>query len=75
MKRCTKTMKKINDEIIGAYMETIGTVWGIEMIYNAWSDEHKKLVNNRIVDIRNNLLDKVNNILERDDRPKKKGKK
>lgn len=72
MKRCTKTAKKIENEIVGAYMETIGTIWGMEMVYNTWSDEHKKMVNNRIVDIRNNLIDKVNSILERDDRPPKR---
>ena len=59
-----KTIKtKIEDEIVGAFMETIGTLWGVQMKYDTWSDRDKCFVNNRICEIRNKLLKKVGKLV------------
>jgi hypothetical protein len=48
--------KEVGDEVVGAFAELAGTVWGLESHYKVWSDKDMKFFNNKAVEIRNGVL-------------------
>lgn len=58
-------LKRVQNDIVGAFMKVVGTVWGINATGRVWTDDNAKLFNNRSVDIRDDLLEKVSKTIEK----------
>ena len=57
--------KRIISEEVGlAFIEVAGLVWGIEMGRGGWRDSDMKLLNTRLVEIRDRLTTKLEKTYE-----------